>query len=219
MKRLSQSEQTAAYHIFNHVESIVGPYYGKKTQAMVQDYVSGNRWIMFPQHNISSLREGADLPMPNVFISFENEIKDDGSGLVNGWMGLTYHNIQAMQWLNDILKRKKKSLLFINILNSIGDDWSVEIQHKTKTNCPESACRYSTFRAMPPSTVTADMIIQGIKDSNKALLRSGDPYPDDGNPVLWDVTVFTVMKPTTVKSFNGDVKKSFDMLFKALTLR
>lgn len=219
MQRISQDELLAARRIFIHVEMLIGPYYGHISIDRAKGYVSANRWIMFPEYHVESLREGAELPIPNVFVNFEGEVRDNGAGQVNGYIGLTYHNVQAMLWLDEILRRGKKSELFLNILKGLGEDWNIEIQNKTQTDCIESTPRYKVFRDFKPSKVSKDLITQSIIDSNRQLLHRGDPYPDGGNPVLWDVTIFAVSKPTSVPKFDADVKKSFDLLFKALSLR
>jgi len=219
MQRISQDELLATHRIYRHVETLIGPYYGHISIDRAKGYVSANRWIMFPEYHVESLREGAELPIPNVFVYFDGgEIVDNGSGLVNGHIGLTYHNVQAMLWLDEILRRGKKSELFLNILKGLGEGWNIEIQNKTQTDCPDSTPRYKVFRDFKPSWVSRDLITQGIIDSNRQLLHRGDAYPG-GNPVLWDVTIFAVTKPTSVSSFDVDVQKSFDLLFKALSLR
>jgi hypothetical protein len=173
---------------------------------------------MFPEHHIGSLREGAELPLPNIFISFADEVRDNGAGLVDGWIGLTYHNVQAMQGLGDILRRSRKSKIFIDALQGLGDGWAIEIQNKTQTDCPESTPKYRTFTSIKSSDVTAEKIVQGIADSDDQLFRKGDAYLN-GNPVLWDVTIFVVVKLTSTGTFDEDVKKSFDLFLTAINLR
>jgi len=225
MRRISPLEVQATHRIFNHVESVIGPYYGKKTCDQAKGYVSQNRWIMFPEYHIDSLREGALLPIPNVYVSFEPpEVKDDRTGKVEGWIGLTYHNVDSMIWLAEILRRKKKSTLFISMLQALGSsgwfgDWTVYVVNKTLTDCPDNTPKYRTFKEFRPSKVTADLIQKAVAASDQQLLRRGDPYPVDGNPVIWDVTVFQVSKWTTPSEFDDDVKLSFDLFFKALSLR
>ena len=225
MRRISPAEVQATHRIFNHVESVigpyyVGPYYGKKTRDQARGYVSQNRWIMFPEYHIDSLREGALLPIPNVYVSFDPpEIKDDRTGKVEGWIGLTYHNVDSMIWLAEILKRQKRSALFISMLQALGNDWAVYIVNKTLTDCPDNTPKYGTFKEFRPSTVTADKIQKAVVASDRQLLRRGDPYPVDGNPVIWDVTVFQVSKWTTPSEFDDDVRVSFDLFFKALSLK
>jgi hypothetical protein len=220
MSRISRDEQAATQRIFNHVEDIIGPYYGHKTLSDAQNYVSENKWIMFPEYHITSLREGTVLPVPNIFLSFPEDIVDDGvGGVPEGCIGLTYNNVESMIGLRDILKRTKKSTLFMSILKALGDTWTVEIQHKTKVNFKESTPRYSTHLDFKPSRVSVTDLADGIDDSDHNLLKRGDPHPLDGNPVLWDVTSFCVYKNTGGVCFDPDVKKSFSMFFKVLTIR
>jgi hypothetical protein len=218
MQRLNQAELSATHRIFNLVELLIGPYYGHQTLDITKEYVSGNKWIMFPEKSVQSLREGANFPTPNIFISFDEgkDIQDDSTGKVNGNIGLTYHNVEAMIWLDSTLKRKSKGTTLVNLINNLGPDWVLEIQHKIKTNSPDSVPRYSTYDTLNTSTVTREQIRQCIADSNQSLLRAGDTY--SGNPVLWNVTVFVLYKQITEATFNIDVKKAFDLFFKALTI-
>jgi hypothetical protein len=222
MHRINAAETAAAHRIFNRVEDAIGPYYGRKTVAQARDYVSENRWIMFPQHGITSLREGAELPVPNMFVSVggENiEIKDNGAGAIDGNLGVTYHNVEAMLGLRQILKRKSHSDLLINMLKSLGDEWSVEIQRKTQTDCPDSTPHYETYRAYKPSALTADGLAQALKDSDRTLRCKGDTYPPTGTDILWEVSIFVVWKDTETATFERDAKKSFDVLLKMMTIR
>jgi hypothetical protein len=213
MKRLTQEEISATHRIFNHVESLIGPYYGRKTVDEAKEYVSANRWIMFPAFNITSLREGTTYPIPNVFVSFENEVRDNRTGQVDGWIGVTCNNSDAMLWLKDTLR--KKSPYLMNILNNIGDEWSVEIQQKIKTDYYESTPYYETIQEFKPSIVTPDDINAGIDMSNKHLPQQGDSYKQS-HSVLSAITVFTVLKTTTIRTFDDDVKKAFDLFFKMI---
>jgi len=220
MHRINAAETTSAHRIFNRVENAVGPYYGRKTVAQARDFVSENRWIMFPQHGINSLREGANLPVPNMFVAFDgDEITDNGAGAINGNLGVTYHNVEAMLGLRQILKRKSHSDLLVNVLKGLGDEWSVEIQRKTQTDCPDSTPHYETYRALKPSTVTAAELAQALKDSDRSLRCKGDTYPKTGTEILWEVSIFVVWKDTKTTTFEGDAKKSFDLLLKMMTIR
>jgi hypothetical protein len=218
MKRISQEEYDVTYRVFNYVEGLVGPYYGRRTFDQTMEFISANRWIMFPVNGIDSLREGTVYPMPNVYISQEEEhIADNGAGKLDGYSGVTYHNVEAMIAFRDLLKRRSKPL--ISIISNFTDDWSVEIVRKTKTDCKDSVPRYETFRAFKPSTVTPDDLRQALVDSDRTLLQRGDPYPGSGNPVLWSVSVFSVWKTITLDSFDADVKKVFDVFFRLLSCR
>jgi hypothetical protein len=221
MHRISNDEYAAAHRIYSHAESLVH-YYGPKTRHQVEGYVSENRWVMFPESHIESLRAGATLPIPNVFLSFADEIVDNGSGKVDGWMGLTYHNVEAMQGLmGGIMKRAQKRDRFINLLKNMGDDWMIEIQNKTMTDCPFTTPKYRTApeRRIKPSAVDAAFIQKAVADSDHHLLRRGDPYPDTGNPVIWDVSIFVALKPTTAATFDEDFKTVFGLFQNVLGLQ
>lgn len=217
MSRLSRDEYESAHRIFNYVEGLIGPYYGKKTLDQAMGFVSENRWIMFPVPGINSLREGTTLPMPNVFVSFNDIIQDNGKGLCNAYTGVTYHNVEAMAAFHSLLIRKRKSTSLLQILSGLDNTWDVEVQHKTKTDCPNSVPRYNTFRSFKP-TVSSEKLRKAITDSNKALLQKGDSYPDTGNPVLWSVTIFSVIKSVTVKTFDADIIQAFKLFTQLLLL-
>jgi hypothetical protein len=118
---------------------------------------------------------------------------------------------------NELIKRRGSQLR--DILGGFSDDWIIEIQHKTQTDCPFSVPLYRTFSSFKPSALTSiDMIRQAIKDSNKNLLRPGDAYPDTGNPVLGSVTIFVVSNMTTYASFDDVVKKAFDVFLRLYNL-
>jgi hypothetical protein len=172
---------------------------------------------MFPVNGIDSLREGTVYPLPNVFISREDEIRDDGNGKLDCYAGVTYHNVDAMLSFRDLLKRRSTQL--INILSGFPDDWSVEVLRKTETDCPGSVPRYDIFRSFKPSSLAVNDIKKAINDSDNTLLRRGDPYPGSGNPVLWSVTIFSVCKEVTINSFDQDVKKAFDIFFRLLSCK
>jgi hypothetical protein len=218
MQRINQDEYDATHRIFNNVERIVGPYYGRRTWDETARFVSENRWIMFPVSNVESLRDGTVYPLPNVFVSAWPEIQDDGAGRVNGWLGFTYHNVGAMEALYSIIdpRRRNRHLPFLNILSSL--DFPIEIQRKTKTDSPNSTPRYEPFQQLDPSTVTTNQIMDAIEESNRTLLRQGDPYPESGNPVIWSVTIFTVIKETVPATFDEDIKNAFGAFQQLLSL-
>lgn len=221
MHRINASETASAHRIFNRVEEAVGPYYGRKTVDQARDYVSENRWIMFPKYGINSLREGATLPMPNMFVSVgeDTEITDNGAGAVNGCLGVTYHNVEAMLWYRQILKRKSHRDLLINVLKGLPDDWSVEIQLKTQTDCPDSTPHYETYRALKPSAVTTPSLALALDDADQNLRHKGDIYPRTGTEILWEVPIFVVWKNTETATFEEDAKKAFDVFLKMMTIQ
>jgi hypothetical protein len=177
---------------------------------------------LFPKNGIDTLREGALYPLPNVFVSVEDIIRDDDSGRVDGWLGFTYHNVEAMQAFYDILKRKTQRAVLHDIIMELNDAWSIEIQRKTKTDCPGNTPKYATFKAFKPSELVdenMELIKETIKDSNRTLLQYGDEYPETGNPVLWSVTIFTVIKKTNPSVFDGHMKDTFNAFLKLLDIR
>lgn len=210
-RRLTQDEFSATHRIFSHVETLVGPYYGWRPLNETMKYVSSNKWIMFPDKGIDSLREGTELPVPNIFLSFEDMVEDDGNGRANGWMGVTYNNVDAMVGLRDLLRRKMKSRALTSLLSGLGRGWSIEIQHKTSTDCPDSAPHYSTVQAFPPSGVTTTLLRKAIATGDASNLRRGDPYPPTGNPVMWEVTIFAAQRKTTVADFDAHMRECFDL--------
>lgn len=219
MQKITPYELSAACRIFRQVDLLIDKYYGRKIEAQIKDYISANRWIMFPDRGITSLREGVSFPLPNVYISFKNdEISDNGKGRTNGYTGFTYHNKDAMLWLRQILRLKSKNNQFIDILRDFGDEWIIDISHKTKVDYYEAIPRYSTFATAAPSTVTAEEIQQYIEDSDNNLLFPGDIL-HDGHPVKSDITVFSVSKDITEDTFDNDIKKVFGLFLKALNLK
>ncbi len=219
MKKLTPDELDAACRIFRHVNQIAGQYYPRKTTQQIEGYVSANRWIMFPDKGIVSLKEGISIPYPNVYVSFhQDEIIDNGNGQINGFAGLTYHNVLAMDWLKQILRSPSKSFIFLDILKSFGDEWEVGVWHKTKVDHLKTVPRYSVFETTP-LTVTAKDLQNTINESDNFLLYRGDPHPDDSHPVISDVTVFTVGKETEVGTFDDDIKMAFKLFMKALSLK
>ena len=222
MRRLTQAELEAAHRIFNHVDTISGGYYGRKTQAQVRRFVSLNRWIMFPPFNVNSLREGTTFPAPNVYVSFHGEdveeIRDDGNGrIVEGYVGVTYNNVDSMLWLDRVLK-VNNAAYFIKTLNSMGVGWDVNIEQKIKTNHQDNTPVYRPMDSFCASTVTVDQIKDAIDNSRQNELNPDiDDY--DGEPVLWCVTVFGVSISTSPAGFDMCVKEAFDLFIKVLSLR
>jgi len=220
MKNINPDESDAACRIFRHVNQLAGQYYPRKTVGQIVGYVSANKWIMFPDVAVKSIEEGKEIPYPNVYNSFlDQEVVDNGKGQIDGYVGLTYHNVPAMIWLKQILRSPSKSAEFINILKSFGDEWEVSIIHKTKVGQQDTIPRYKEFEKAVPSTVTAKYLQDTIKESDNFLLHRGDSYPDDGSPVIWSVTVFTIGKETEVNTFDDDVRKVFELFMKALNLK
>jgi hypothetical protein len=217
MRAISQEEYEAAHRIFNHVEEVVGPYYGHKTLDEVMGFISQNRWIMFPVNSVTSLREGTMFPMPNVFIASDtDEIHDDGTGRTNGFMGVTYHNVEAMLIFRDMLRRRRNNLL-VSVFTSFPEDWAVEIQHKTKADHDKAVPIYDVYESYAPSEITAELLSQTLEDSDLHLLQYGDIYPKTGNPVIWSISISVVSKDTSIALFDDDIQLVFQRFFQLLT--
>jgi len=220
MKLLTPDELIVALRIFNRVVGIVEKqnqnYHKKKILGEIKDFVSRNRWIMFPVGNILSLREGVDSPTPNIYMSFHNDIQDDGMGRVNGWIGLTFGNNGAMQWLEQLLS-KKNVYNFMAILNSLNKDWSVEITQKIKTNYFEATPNYEPYITFKAADVTAGEIKSNIIKSNKTLPLIGVDHKT--GPVIAASTIVTAWKETTELKCDDDVENAFKLFFKVLSLR
>jgi len=220
MKNLSQDESDAACRIFRHVNKLAGQYYPRKTTDQIIGYVSSNKWIMFPEISVGSIEEGKEIPYPNIYNSFfDQEVVDNGKGQIKGYIGLTYHNVPAMNWLKQILRIPSRSTKFISILKNFGDEWEIGIHHKTKVDHEKTIPRYKEFETTKPSIVTAKYLHKTIKESDNFLYYPGDLHDNDGHPVLWDVTVFTVRKETNVNTFDDDIRKVFELFIKALSLK
>lgn len=219
MHQITTDEEVSAHRIFNYVDSLIGGYYGQQTQAQVREFVSLNRWIMFPVKGITSLREGAEMPVPNCFIWFpDEEIRDNEAGIPKmGHMGLTYHNSGAMAAFHHHLQHKSKGLKAV--LDDFGSKWSIEIQHKTKTDCKDSSPHYKTYRAFKSGRSMDTMDLStAFFHSDKSLLEKGDIYPETGTPVIWSVSIFVVTKPVSILTFDQDVKKVFKAFHRLNTL-
>ena len=220
MKHLSKAEDAAACRIFREVNRISNNYYGTKTDQEIHEYCSLNRWIMFPNKGIGSLAEGRSAPLPNVYISFgeDQEIKDNGEGKAEGYIGMTFNNGDAMRGLlESIFKRPQKRTAFIGWLNNLSSDWYAEISQKIKIHCLNFPPRWKIFDTFDDlSTITHTDIIHRVIDSNNNILQKGDD--DDGVMVQGSVTTFNVSKDLTLQDFDTDVKESLTLLQDTLDL-
>lgn len=217
MKRLAQSELDATYRIFSHVNQLVGGYYGHKTRQKIEKFASRNRWIMFPVYNADSLREGTGLPVPNIYVSFDDEIQDDGSGRADSWIGVSYGNSNAMLWLRDILRRKKRASSFIGLVNSMGSDWEVNTIHKIHTNYWGSTPIYKKVNGVLADVATITGIQQGISDGDKCRMKPGTLL--DGDQVTSCVTTLSIEGEATPESFDQDIKNLFAFFTAILSLK
>lgn len=214
MRRLSNDELIAALRIFNRTTNIVRKthpnYHGKKFLHDIKNYVSSNRWIMFPVANVTSREEGVNSPTPNVSMAFMNGcITDNTVGQAETTMGLVFGNNGAMQWLWQILRKPSNTNSFMELLNGLNDAWKVSIDHKIHYDFFGEAPTYETMHSYLAPTITADDIRSGITSS------------DNSRPtgVLNVITIFQVYKESIPESFDADVIKIFDLFFKVLSLR
>lgn len=218
MKRLTENELKATNRIFNHVNRLVGNYYGFKSFGETKDFASMNRWIMFPVHNASSLREGTCLPVPNIYLSFEDgEIKDDGNGLVESWIGVSYGNSSSMVWLDEILKRSKKASSFIELIHNAGDHWDVSVHQKIHTNYWRSTPLYRELCNFKSRTVTPQEISKAIEDSDNNLISPGNLFDDE--EVISCITVFSVKSQTDYTNSDERIKEAFNIFTSLLDIR
>lgn len=209
MKKLSTKEVKATQRIFNRVDRLSGGYYGRKVESEAAKFVSLNRWIMFPVHNVSSLREGTKFPAPNIFVFFDGDVvSDDEDGRVGGYIGVTYNNVEAMAWLLKIL-RPANSSPFISVVNSLGPEWYFRVQQKIKTVFKDNTPRYRDMWAVKSDSLTVSDIKKAIADSNSRIIQPNDFYEDE--PVLWCVTVVSIDKGTRPEVFDGDARTAFDL--------
>lgn len=212
--RLTANEIKSTHRIFNNVNNLVGNYYQQnKSEQEAKLFVSENKWIMFPSVAITSLKEGAKYPLPNVFIYFENFITDNGSGIpVDGCIGFTFNNEGAMDWLNLLLA---KHPIFLNTLHILGDSWTIRIQHKVKTKFYENTPLYETTDTITTSTATVDDIKNKVLEACKTLPKKDDYFKDE--LVIWSTVVFVVDKPIT-ETYTNDLQDIFRLLLLALSL-
>jgi hypothetical protein len=219
MKRLSIEEQNAVHRIFNHVDSLIN-YYGHKTLDQAIQYVSENRWIMFPVRGINSIKEGKEMALPNIYITTEKEeIRDNGMGRITGSIGMTYHNDNAMKHLREIIKRPKSmGQKLTKIISVLNNNWEAGATHKVKTECHESVPHYDPQPFISVSVLTVDAVKTAIENSDWALPALGDTYHRTGNPVKSRITVYSIEKPTDPSMFDNDVKEIFDVFTKVLTV-
>lgn len=219
MKRLSQAELEATHRIYNHVDQVVN-YYGPKTLDEASEFVSENRWIMFPVLGVESLREGTGLPLPNVFLAMEGEeISDNGSGQSSGYAGLTYNNTSSMAHLFDIFRRPRtKGSVLLRALQSLSDAWSVDVVHKIKTDSHKSTPQYEVFRSEAPSEVSLESLQNNIADSDRSLPQPGDTWKN-GNPILSAVTILSIEKEVVPDCFDKDMREIFNIFLRLHALR
>jgi hypothetical protein len=217
MKHLSKNELDATCRIFQRVNALSGDYYGKKLRSETEKYVSRNRWIMFPTANIGSLREGVSLPVPNVFVSFNDEIKDDGQGKADCYTGANYGSANAMAWLRDILRRTRLSTTFLQSVNAMGDEWEAYVAQKIHTGFWGGTPVYRTTWTKAADNVTLQDINAAIDGSDQNLLKVGELYK--GEEVVDCVSIFGVNAYTDVENFDNDVKDAFALFTTWLSLR
>lgn len=211
MARLTAQELASADRIYKHVESLIGPYYGRISN--IEAFVSNNKWIMFPKNKVESLRDGVIYPLPNVFLSFDNDIITDTDGKADGYAGLTYHNVEAMGGFRYDLQFREDRM--ISKLKGFNDTWNIEIQTKTCT-CQESPSHYDTFWKTKPSLLTAQDLRTQLRACDASILNRGDDYPGNGNPVIWSVSIIVVNKIVNTQNFDQDFKDLFHIFLRLL---
>lgn len=217
MKRLSKAEIDATCRIFQRVNALSEDYYGKKIRSEIEGYVSRNRWIMFPAASIGSLREGVSLPVPNVFVSFEDEIRDNGHGKADCYTGTNYGSANAMTWLHSILRRSRQSTVFTESINAMGKDWEAYVAQKIHTGFWGSTPVYRTTWSKAADNVTLQDIQSAIDGSDQNLLKVGEFY--EGEEVTDCVSIFGVSAYTNTDNFDKDIKDTFGLFTYWLSIR
>ncbi len=219
MKQLSIDEIEATNRIFTRYNKTNGNYYGHKVKDETKRYASRNRWIMFPANIIDSLREGTEMPLPNVYMhTGDDEIRDDGNGRLEGLVGITYGNNPAMDWVRVILKSQKKSQVFLNLITGMGADWNVSPYHKIHTSYWQSTPIYEKGKSEPANQVTVSSIKANLNNSDNNRRKPGT-FMDDGDEVISCVTTLTAEKYVTPDTFDQDIKDVFNLFLKLLSLR
>lgn len=217
MKNLSKTELDATHRIFQRVNTLSGNYYGTKLRSDTEAYVSRNRWIMFPTANIGSLREGVSLPVPNVFVSFDDEITDNGDGKAECSVGTNYGSSNAMTWLREIIRRKKLSTNFVSSVNDMGSEWDAYVAQKIHTGFWGGTPLYRTTWVKAADSITFADIQTAIDGSDQKLLKPGEIYK--GGEVTDCVSIFGVSAYTDIEHFDADVKAAFNLFTNWLSLR
>lgn len=207
--RLTKPEIESTARIFNYVNKLIGNYYGPaKSPAAAKKFVSSNRWIMFPDRTIESLREGTSMPNPNIFISFSEEILDDGAGIpvVGSSIGMTFNNTESMKWYRSVAPR------FLSMLSSL-PGWRLEIQNKIKLDYYASTPEYETVAEIEATKATQQWI-----DDSLALAETQRPKRDqpwNGHTVEWSLPIVVMFKVIDLATYDADIK-SISVLLRAL---
>lgn len=222
MKRISQDEYIAALRIFNRTVSVVAKthpgYHKKKTLGVIPEFVSGNRWIMFPEASINSIKEGKMSPIPNVYISFHDHdtIRDNKAGVpIGANIGLTFNNEGAMAWLDELFS-PKSAPQFMAIVNGLDPEWWAEVSQKIKVGYHESTPFYESQEVFEARSVSITDIEVALNDSDTNRPKHGQVIPQ--GDVVGAITVFSIGKETSEDTFDDDVAKVFDLFMKVLAL-
>jgi len=219
MKRLTKAEKEAACRIFREVNRITGDYYGRKTDKEIEGYCSLNRWIMFPNKDIESLAIGRSMPQPNVYISFDDEIRDDGAGHAQGWIGMTFNNGDAMWGLRgDIFRHTPKAVSFIQWLNGLGSDWYVELSQKLKVYSYKSVPRYNEFDTLDDTSIITQADIEDMIDRSDLEIKQAGDSDDDGVLVNGSVSTVNIARELTLRNSTVAIKEATDLLINTLSL-
>lgn len=216
MKRFTNEEKKAIHRIFNHVDNLCGNYHGQKTFEGAQKFASLNRWTMYPHKTVMSLRDGAEAPYPNMYISpYGDIISDNGHGSVEGYIGVTYGNVDSFNIFLNLIEKKPDDL--IKPINNMGAGWLAYISQKIKTDFPKNTPVYRNIEEFDSSKVTIKQIDTAISESNSNLLQIGEIYEDE--EVLWCVTIFGINRETSYTQFDRDIKEAFSLFEKLLKLK
>lgn len=205
MTRVSQAEYLAAYRIFNYVDRINGGYYGQITLDRIYKLVSQNRWIVIPRKGLDTIEEAKTAPVPNIYLHFEDVIKDE-RGKADCDVGITFHNVDAMLLIRDILRRKTLSETLINNLKKFDDTWDISFWHKISTHTHNSTPYYErSSDIFSSSGITRQDLIDGLEHSDLTRPQKGDIYPKTGTEVLGSASIFSVSKDITITDFDQNM--------------
>ena len=209
MTHLTKPEVESTARIFNYVNVLIGNYYGPaKSPAAAKKFVSANRWIMFPDRTIESLREGTTMPNPNIFISFGEEILDDGAGIpvVGSSIGMTFNNTESMQWYRSVAPR------FLAALSSL-PGWQLEIQNKIKLDYYASAPEYETVTKIEAIKATQQWINDSLASAEVQRPKRDQFW--NGHTVEWSLPIIVMFKSVDHNTYDADIK-SISVLLRTL---
>jgi len=209
MGSFTSNETDSIVTLYNHVNECSGHLYQAWTQQKILDCASRSKFIVFPHPDISSVKECALYPAPNVFLKFNDEINCDMNGRANCLIGIAFNARKAMKKLHEILN-SEKGVSFINSVNSLGYEWMITITQKFRAS---GKSQFQTIDCFGTHTATIEKIKKAINFSDYTCLKKGSKFND--RIVLWCITTFRIVKKCKIASFDVDVKTVFD-LFKGI---